>query len=327
MEQVDNNQIEFQFPSKDFKGSSSSPAKPQMPQDKFKPADLTSSHPSDGLRKSGAHLKEPFMKLTRPLVILDLETTGTWIEKDRIIEVGMIRCEPDGSRETFIRRVNPGMPIPPVVTEVTGIHDADVKDAPYFSVIAQEVLRFLDGADIGGFNVERFDLPLLAREFKDAGLKFEWQNRAIYDAQKIYHLHEKRDLTAAYGFYCNKELVDAHSALADSEATLEVLSSQVTRYGKGSEGIESLRDFNYRQHSEFFDAGRKFRWWNGDLYMMFGKYARRESLKDVAQKDRKYLEWILTQDFSDEVKDLIEGALEGHFPEPPASLTVIPSEE
>jgi DNA polymerase III subunit epsilon len=271
--------------------------------------------------------QERAMKLTRPLVILDLETTGTWIEKDRIIEVGMIRCLPDGGRDRFLRRVNPGMPIPPAVTEVTGIKDEDVKDALYFRQIAEDVLKFLEGADFGGFNIERFDLPLLAREFKDAGLKFTWQDRVIYDAQKIYHLHERRDLTAAYAFYCNKDLVDAHSALADSEATLEVLAAQITKYGKGSEGIESLRDFNYKQHSEFYDASRKFRWWNGELYMMFGKYARREGLKEVAQKDRKYLEWILTQDFSDEVKDLIEGALEGHFPESPTSISPTPTEE
>lgn len=260
------------------------------------------------------------MKLTHPLVILDLETTGTWIEKDRIIEIGMIRCLPDGQRETFIRRVNPGMPIPHPASEVTGIKDEDVKDAPYFRQLAGEVLKFLEGADLGGFNIERFDLPLLARECKDAGFRFEYSDRVIYDAQKIYHLHERRDLTAAYAFYCGKNLIDAHSALADSEATLEVLMAQVQKYGKGEEVIESLRDFNYKQYSEFYDAGRKFRWWNGELYMMFGKYSRRENLKEVAQKDRKYLEWILTQDFSDEVKDLIEGALEGHFPEAPVYI-------
>lgn len=265
------------------------------------------------------------MKLTTPLVILDLETTGTWIEKDRIIEVGMIRVEPDGTRRVFEKRVNPGMPIPPEVSAVTGITDEDVKDAAHFRDIAKEVVVFLEGADVAGFNVERFDLPLLARELAETGLSFDWSRRKVYDAQKVYHLHERRDLTAAYAFYCKKELKDAHSAIADSEATLEVLVAQLLKYGGGDERIEALQAFDYRQRSEFYDSQRKFRWWNGELYMMFGKYARKESLKTIAQKDRKYLEWILTQNFSDEVKDLVEGALEGHFPQPerPAKEVVV----
>ncbi len=260
------------------------------------------------------------MKLTRPLVILDLETTGIWIEKDRIIEIGMIRCLPDGTRTTYEKRVNPGLPIPAAVSQITGITDKDVKDAPYFRSIANEVLAFLGDADFGGFNLERFDLPLLSREFSDNGLKFEWKSRAVYDAQKIYHLHEKRDLTAAYQFYCGKDLGNAHSALADSEATLEVLSAQSKQYGEESGHIETLKPFEYQARAEFFDAGKKFRWWNGELYMMFGKYARKQNLKEIVKKDRGYLEWILSKDFSDEVKELVEGALAGHFPDPPQGV-------
>src|ERR1700683_2436033 len=134
------------------------------------------------------------MKLVKPLVVLDLETTGVWIEKDRIIEVGMVKLLPDGQQEIYHSRVNPCMPIPPVVTELTGITDADVKEAPAFGAIAGKVKSFMEGADLGGFNVERFDLPLLAREFIDAGIPFDYSSRTIYDAQKIYHLHERRDL-------------------------------------------------------------------------------------------------------------------------------------
>ena len=254
------------------------------------------------------------MKLNRPLVVLDLETTGTWIEKDCIIEIGMIRCLQDGRRNIYEKKVNPGIPVPKIVTEVTGISNEDVKSAPRFREIAEEVFEFLQGADLGGFNLERFDLPVLAREFKEVGYKFDWQDRAIYDAQKIYHLHEKRDLTAAYAFYCHKDLHEAHSALADSEATLAVLESQLKKYGKGSDQIEALKDFDYFKKEEFFDSGKRFRWWNGELYMMFGKYARKTTLKEIVQKDHKYLEWILTQDFSEEIKDLIEDVLEGNFP-------------
>jgi len=254
------------------------------------------------------------MILTRPLVILDLETTGTWVEKDRIIEIAMIRCLPNGSRTVYHKRVNPGMSIPKEVTVVTGITDADVKDAPRFKEIAAEVIAFLNGADLGGFNIERFDIPLLMREIADAGLKWDCNNRFIYDAQKIYHLHEKRNLAAAYKSYCDTVLTDAHSALADSEATLLVLMAQLKKHGQGKMEIEALREFKYEERSEFYDAERKFRWWNGGLYMMFGKYARKESLREVAKTDRPYLEWILTQNFSHEIKELIEGVLDGKFP-------------
>ncbi|MDP2652674.1 MAG: 3'-5' exonuclease [Candidatus Omnitrophota bacterium] len=254
------------------------------------------------------------MKLSRPLIVLDLETTGTWIEKDRIIEIGMIRCLPGGDRTTYEQKVNPGMPIPAEVQEVTGISDEDVKYAPRFKDIAAEVVNYLEGADLAGFNLERFDMPILAREVADANLSLDFKGRTVYDAQKIYHLHERRDLTAAYKYYCDHDLTDAHSALADSRATLEVLEAQLKKYGNGSDFIEALKQFDYKKRSEFYDADRKFRWWNGELYMMFGKYARRDNLKEVAKNDRSYLEWILTQNFSDEVKDLVERALEGKFP-------------
>ena len=254
------------------------------------------------------------MKLTKPLVVLDLETTGTWIEKDRIIEIALIKVMPDGQQQIYSSRVNPCMPIPAVVTDLTGISDAQVKDAPAFGAIAAKVSAFIGQADVGGFNLERFDLPLLAREMSEAGVKFEWQNRAIYDAQKIYHLHERRDLFAAFAFYCHQELKSAHSALADTQATLEILEEQVKRYGKGAEDVEVLKEFNYKQSSEYFDGDRKFRWWNGDLYMTFGKYARREPLRLIAQKDPPYLQWILDKDFSDEVKAMIQEVINGRHP-------------
>src|SRR5208282_678077 len=231
------------------------------------------------------------MKLTNPLVVLDLETTGIWIEKDRIIEIGMVKVTPDGQQEIYSTRVNPCMPIPVVVRELTGISDADVKDAPVFGSIAGKVLAFLEGSDLGGFNVERFDLPLLAREFADAGIKFEYSSRTVYDAQKIYHLHERRDLSAAFAFYCHQDLKDAHSATADAQATLSILQEQLKRYAAPREEIEGLKDFNYKQSSEYFDNERKSRWWNGDLYMTFGKYAKKEPLKAIAKKDPQYLEW------------------------------------
>ncbi|GAG29751.1 unnamed protein product, partial [marine sediment metagenome] len=225
------------------------------------------------------------MKLSNTLVVLDLETTGTWVDRDKIIEIAMIKCAPDGTRETYDKKVNPGMPIPGAVSELTGITDEDVKDAPAFKDIAGEVLTFIEGCDVAGFNVCRFDFPLLRREIYDAGMKFNWEGIKIYDAQKVFHLNEKRDLTAAYDFYCRKNLDNAHSALADTQATLEVLEAQVAKYGQEEEGLESLDKFDYQQTAEFLDDERKFRWWNGKAYMMFGKYAKKYSLQEIARMD------------------------------------------
>jgi DNA polymerase-3 subunit epsilon len=257
------------------------------------------------------------VKITRPLVVLDLETTGTWIERDRIVEIALVKIFPDGTREKFESRVNPGMPIPPRVSQITGITDADVKEAPPFKAIAAKVLEFIGDADLGGFNVERFDLVILERELFEAGLKFPWRIRAIYDAQRIYHLHEKRDLKAAYQFYCGKVLVNGHTAMGDTEATLEILGSQVERYGKPDLGVDSLRDFKYERMDDYFDAEKKFRWWNGELYPVFGQYARRKSLREVAKEEPAYLEWILKQDFTEQVKSLARDARAGKFPSGP----------
>jgi len=254
------------------------------------------------------------MKLLNDLVVLDLETTGTWIDQDRIIEIAMIKCTPQGDRETYDKRINPGIPIPPAVSELIGITDEDVKGAPMFKDIAEEVMAFIEGCDLAGFNAARFDLPLLRREIYDAGLKFNWEHVKVYDAQKVFHLNEKRDLTAAYNFYCNKSLENAHTALADTQATLEILEAQADRYGEGDHALDSLRRFQYEQNADFVDDERKFRWWNGKAYMMFGKYAKKYSLQEVAQKDPGYLEWIASAEFSEEIKTLVTNALQGRFP-------------
>ncbi len=254
------------------------------------------------------------MKLLHPLIVLDLETTGTWIEKDKIIEIAMIKRQLDGSQLTYEKRLNPGIPIPKVISELIGITDQDIKDAPQFAQVAQEIIDFIGTCDLAGFNVARFDLPLLEREFSEAGHSFSWRERKIYDAQRVYHLNEKRDLNAAYQFYCQKPLQNAHSAMGDAKATLEVLESQVQKYGDAEMRLAHLDKFKYRKMNDFFDRDKKFRWWNGKLYMMFGKYARRYSLQEVVQRDCAYLEWILAADFNDEIKDLVQNALKGKFP-------------
>lgn len=259
------------------------------------------------------------MKIERPLIVFDLETTGTWIEKDRIIEIAIIKLLPSGERQTYHQRVNPLMPIPAVVEQLTGISNDDVKNEPSFQMIAQQVVDFIADSDVAGFNVEKFDIPLLERELHDVGIAFTFAGRVVYDAQKVFHLNEKRDLTAAYSFYCGKPLEGAHGALADTSATLEVLQAQISKYGGEEASIDFLNQFNYREQTEFFDAEKKFRWWNGDLYMMFGKYAKKESLKTIVRNDPGYLQWMLSKDFSEEIKELISNALRGHFPKAPTS--------
>ncbi|MCD6565091.1 MAG: 3'-5' exonuclease [Bacteroidales bacterium] len=177
------------------------------------------------------------MNFEKTLIIFDLETTGTWVEKDKIIEIAMIKIKHSGVKEKFHTLVNPTIPIPPIVSELTGIRDEDVKDAPYFKDICDDVISFIDDSNLAGFNIERFDLPLLAREIKEAGLTFDFSNQKIFDAQKVYHINEKRDLTSAYKFYCNKTLKNAHSALDDVEATSEILLEQIKKYGDGDTSI------------------------------------------------------------------------------------------
>ncbi len=260
------------------------------------------------------------MKISKPLVVLDLETTGTWVEKDRIVEIGMIRIAQEGARRGYIKRVNPGMPIPPNVTRIIGITDDDVKNAPRFKDIAGEALDFIGDSDLAGFNILRFDLPLLEREFYDAGITFQWRDRDIYDAQKIYRLHEKRDLTAAYLLYCAKKLENAHSALNDAEAAADILEAQIKRYGEEGKGLESLKDPDYERASGYFDSERKFCWWNGELYPTFGKYGRKKHIREIAGEDDAYLKWILTKDFSGDVKTMVEKALRGEFAQAPNTL-------
>ncbi len=254
------------------------------------------------------------MKITNSLICLDVESTGVWVEKDKIIEIALVKYSPDGKKETLCKKINPGIAIPPVVTDLTGIADEDVKDAPLFKDVAKEIFGFIAQADLAGFNVERFDLPLLQRELLDAGIKFKWEERKIYDAQKIFHLNEKRDLSAAYQFYCGKELTGAHSALADSEAVFEILHKQVDQYGGGEDHISILEKFEYISHIEYYDSDKKFCWWNERLYPNFGKYRRKMSLDEIAKKDADYLNWVLKSDFKEEVKSLVQSALKGELP-------------
>ena len=201
------------------------------------------------------------LNLKRPIVFFDLETTGVDTTKDRIIEISMIKVMPNGeeivngNEVSRTMRINPGMHIPEGASAVHGIYDEDVKDAPTFAQIAKSLSQFIEGCDFGGFNSNRFDLPMLVEEFLRANVDVDFKSRKFIDVQNIFHKMEQRTLVAAYKFYCDKELVDAHSAEADTRATYEVLKAQLDRYPELQNDIASLAEFSSRGEVADF-AGR-----------------------------------------------------------------------
>ena len=246
--------------------------------------------------------------LERPLALFDLETTGIDPARDKIVEIAVLRIEPDGSRVSRCRRVNPEQPIPPAATAVHGIRDEDVQEEPPFRRIAKGVLDLLQGADLAGFNVWRFDVPLLQRELQECGLDLEPGQRRVVDAMTIFHGKEPRDLAAAVRFYLGREHEGAHGAEADLEATLEVLDAQLERYPDLPRSVEEL-DTTRRQPGAVDSAGKFVRRENHVVFA-FGKHQGRP-LAEVAEESPDYLQWILKTDFPDDAKNLVRQALDG----------------
>lgn len=235
------------------------------------------------------------LKLYKPLCIFDLETTGVNVAKDRIVEISILKVNPDGSRESKTWLVNPEMYIPKESTEVHGISDDDVKNSPKFKEIAPKVMEMITGTDLGGFNSNRFDVPLLAEELLRAGIDFDLTKFKLVDVQTIYHKMEPRNLSAAYNFYCKKELVNAHSAEADVLATFEVLDAQVAHYNELPNDIAGLSEFSH--HHKFADLTGMIRFDDDEQEVFsFGKY-KGQRVKDVFQKDLGYYGWIQNADF------------------------------
>ncbi len=260
------------------------------------------------------------LSLTRPLVFIDLETTGVNPMTDRIVELSMINVWPGGRSETLTLRINPEMPIPPESTHFHGITDADVLGAPTFAQAAPEILAFIGEADLAGFNIQRFDLPLLRRELARAGLAIDLTGRAVVDAQVIYHRKVPRDLAAAYRLYCGKDLVDAHHARADIEACVEVLDAQLAAHPDLPRTPQELYDlFNPRDPSAIDPEGRLV-WREDEAVLAFGpEDVRGRPLRDVALRDRGFLEWMLQKDFHPDLKAIVQDALEGKFPVRPTA--------
>jgi DNA polymerase-3 subunit epsilon len=237
------------------------------------------------------------LKLSKPLAILDLETTGTTTSQDRIVEIAILTIEPDGKETPYRTLVNPGIPIPPEATKVHGIDDDDVKDCPTFNELAVKLYQILEESDLAGFNLIRFDLPMLQTEFARTKVKFSLENRRIIDACHIFHKKEPRDLAAALKFFCDEEHTEAHSAMTDVRACWKVLAAQVSRYKDLSLDLQE----------------RKFDWRHNEATFAFGKH-RGSSLKDIAKREPDFLAWMLRSDFEPETKAIVEKALTGKFP-------------
>ena len=236
------------------------------------------------------------LNLKRPIVFFDLETTGVDTAKDRIVEISMVKVMPDGEQIVKTRKLNPGMHIPAEATAIHGITDEDVRDCPTFAQVAKSLEQFIRGCDFGGFNSNRFDLPVLVEEFLRAGVDVDFKRRRFVDVQNIFHKKEQRTLVAAYKFYCDKNLEDAHTAEADTRATYEVLKAQLDRYSDLQNDIAFLADYSsFSKNVDF--AGRMVYDDNGVEVFNFGKY-KGMSVAEVLKKDPGYYSWILNSDFT-----------------------------
>ena len=235
------------------------------------------------------------LNIKNPLVFVDLETTGIDIIKDRIVEIAVLKIHVDGREELKVRRVNPGIPIPPETTAIHGITDEDVKNEPSFKEIGKSLVQFIEGCDFVGFNSNKFDFPLLAEEFLRADIDFDLKKRKFIDVQTIFHKMEKRTLSAAYKFYCEKDLENAHSAGADSTATYEVLKAQLDRYPDLKNDVDYLADFSAQTRNvDFF--GRIILDEKNVEVFNFGKYKGR-SVVEILEKEPSYYSWMMNGDF------------------------------
>jgi len=252
------------------------------------------------------------LQLKNPLAFFDLEATGTHITQDRIVEIAIIKVMPDGTQLTYNKKINPEKAIPLEASCVHGIYDTDVKDAPTFKMIAKELSKFLQGCDLAGFNVLRFDIPMLVENFLRAEVEFKLEHRKIVDAQRIFHLMEKRNLTAAYQFYCQKPLEGAHSAMADTAATMAVLEAQIARYekqtvtdamGKPIGTIENdIDQLHALTATSTLDlAGRIAYNADGTAVFNFGKH-KGKPVTQVLQEEPSYYDWMMKGDFSLDTK-------------------------
>ncbi|MDA0578480.1 MAG: exonuclease domain-containing protein [Verrucomicrobia bacterium] len=255
------------------------------------------------------------LKLYRPLAMFDIEATGTNPQTDRIIDLAIILAQPDGKQKTHEFRLNPGIPIPAEATAVHGIYDKDVSDCPHFKDKAREIEAAFANADLAGFNLLRFDIPMLIEEFMRVGIEFDITERRVVDVQRIFHKKEPRDLTAALSFYCQEMHLGAHGALPDADATLRVLEAQLERYPDLPGDVGELDTFCNPRDPTWVDREGRLKWSGDDIVLNFGK-KKGESLKAIVREDPGFVKWMLRSNFPRDVKTIIEDAQRGVWPKP-----------
>lgn len=264
-----------------------------------------------------------YLKIDKPIVFYDLETAGMEGNDRRIVEVSLVKYFPNGDVKSFTQLLNPEVPIQEEATKKHGITNDEVKDKPTFKDMAPTFKEFFSGSHLGGFNILNFDNRILQKEFEIAGMKFDPANRAVVDVMAIYHSkvpfkkNTKRDLTAAYKYYCGKDLEGAHRAKADVDATIEILQKQFEQYGDLPSDVNKISNLCQNKRSDFVDPKGKFIWGGDKAAFNFGKH-RDRSLEEIAKEHPGYLKWILEpgQDFPEDIKRIICYALKGYFPIP-----------
>lgn len=252
------------------------------------------------------------LRLTRPLVFLDIETTGLSAESDRIVEIALTKIHPDGRMTRMEHLVHPEGSIPSQASAIHGITDRDVRGAPTFRELAPSIAAALEGADLAGFNVARFDLKLLAVEFARAGIEFRMDGVRVIDAMAIYHRNERRDLHSAVRFYRDREH-KGHRAAEDVDATIEVLAAQLDRYPTLPSDLVELADYCENRQPDWLTRDGKIAWRDGAARITFGKHAGK-SLQTMAKEEPGYLRWVLDKDFPADFKRLVAEAVDGRFP-------------
>lgn len=247
------------------------------------------------------------LALKRPIIFFDLETTGTDNAKDRIVEIACVKLKPDGTRDSFVKKLNPGIPISAESTSIHGITDEDVKDCQTFKQIAHQLYDWMKNADLGGYNSNKFDIPVLAEEFLRVGISVDFTERHMVDVQQVFFKMESRSLSAAYSFYCNKQLENAHSAEADILATIEVLEAQLDRYSESLQNdVKGLHDFT--SGDEMVDYARRIVLKDGQPVFNFGKYKGRK-VEEVFTQEPQYYDWMMQADFPLHTKQKISDIL------------------
>lgn len=234
------------------------------------------------------------LQLRKPIAFMDLETTGVNIATDRIVEIAIVKISTNGSKQVKRKLVNPEMPIPETAAAVHGITNEMVKDAPTFKQVAHEIKQFLEGCDIGGYNSNRFDIPMLVEEFLRVEVPIDLSNRQMVDVQRIFHLMEQRTLSAAYKFYCDKTLEGAHSAEVDASATWEILLAQLQRYPQLGNTVDSI--IKLTGEEQIVDFARRFVMENGVEVFNFGKH-KGKPVAEVLRQERQYYDWMMKGDF------------------------------